>query len=542
MPIPTRRANEDTQDFISRCMDDPTMKQEYPDNNQRLAVCHSQVNANSDSKMSIHKDSAYILNNYELRTEYYMGREHIVAPVVLMVEGVHNGSQGPTLYTAEELSKFPDAWNGRPIPVYHPEDEYGPIPCNDPNVLQQQSVGHLFNVHFTDNKLKGEIWVDKERANNISPSVLSMLQNKEPIEVSTGVFTDPDPIQGQWQGETYMAIAHNLRPDHLALLPGERGACSWEDGCGVRANKEEGGANVPMKRTKQPGSVQTLSGGNQSVQKVHPLIQINQDYLSLANQIRSKLDGMDNDIKMYFLEELHDEFFIYSVRYNETGEREFYQRDYTVNDDEVEFGDVLQVEKQVEYVPVNLSENSKNGKDGENNEEKNGGVETMSEKKNEAVTKKVDELVANESTSFTEEDKAWLSNLTECQLKKLEPVVQETGNLEVNKEQAIQVLKDSLQSEDQFLNLLPDEMKDQFQHGLKLHKERRESMIKNITSNSDVYAEEELRNKNTDELEKLSKLVKPVGNYAGIGGSTVPTANSDVEPLTPTGVEIQADK
>lgn len=37
----------------------------------------------------------------------------------------------------------------------------------------------------------------------------------------------------------FKRIARNLNPDHLALLPGGTGACSWEDGCGVRANERK---------------------------------------------------------------------------------------------------------------------------------------------------------------------------------------------------------------------------------------------------------------------------------------------------------------
>ncbi len=40
MPIPKPKANESENDFISRCMGDSVMNEEYPDNDQRAAVCH----------------------------------------------------------------------------------------------------------------------------------------------------------------------------------------------------------------------------------------------------------------------------------------------------------------------------------------------------------------------------------------------------------------------------------------------------------------------------------------------------------------------
>lgn len=44
MPLPERNKGEKRDIFINRCMDDEVMKQEYPNNQQRLAVCNSQAN------------------------------------------------------------------------------------------------------------------------------------------------------------------------------------------------------------------------------------------------------------------------------------------------------------------------------------------------------------------------------------------------------------------------------------------------------------------------------------------------------------------
>jgi hypothetical protein len=43
MPIPEPKKNQNKQEFISECMSDETMKQEYPDGKQRTAVCLSQT-------------------------------------------------------------------------------------------------------------------------------------------------------------------------------------------------------------------------------------------------------------------------------------------------------------------------------------------------------------------------------------------------------------------------------------------------------------------------------------------------------------------
>ena len=43
MPIPKPKPNEDETTFMGRCMNDATMKEEFPDEVQRLAVCIQQV-------------------------------------------------------------------------------------------------------------------------------------------------------------------------------------------------------------------------------------------------------------------------------------------------------------------------------------------------------------------------------------------------------------------------------------------------------------------------------------------------------------------
>jgi hypothetical protein len=43
MPIPSRKDGEDRKQYLSRCMSDPTVSKEYPENDQRIAVCLSRA-------------------------------------------------------------------------------------------------------------------------------------------------------------------------------------------------------------------------------------------------------------------------------------------------------------------------------------------------------------------------------------------------------------------------------------------------------------------------------------------------------------------
>jgi hypothetical protein len=41
MPLPSPGSGEDRKGWLDRCMGEPVMNEEYPDNKQRYAVCNS---------------------------------------------------------------------------------------------------------------------------------------------------------------------------------------------------------------------------------------------------------------------------------------------------------------------------------------------------------------------------------------------------------------------------------------------------------------------------------------------------------------------
>lgn len=173
------------------------------------------------------------------RKEKLDGVEYLVAPVVMVKEQVLNGEFLP----AEEIEKSAVGWNGRPVVVYHPKDEGGrDTIANDPEVIPKYEVGRVYNAEYEPKttKLKAEVWIDISRAkrkNKDTKMALSMIENSEHLEVSTGyVVNDRVEEEGTFDGIEFNAIQKDILPDHLALLPEEIGACSWDDGAGVRNN------------------------------------------------------------------------------------------------------------------------------------------------------------------------------------------------------------------------------------------------------------------------------------------------------------------
>lgn len=170
-----------------------------------------------------------------VRREPFDGREHLVVPVVMIVDGVLNDA----LVTHEEYGRFVSAWDGRPVPVRHPQKNGQYVSANAVDVLQKTVIGQILNSRVESNKLKAEAWLDVEKAKRLGyGELISNLEAGKVIEVSTGYFSDEESKSGTFNGNSYSKIHRNLRPDHLALLPDEIGACSVENGCGTRVNKK----------------------------------------------------------------------------------------------------------------------------------------------------------------------------------------------------------------------------------------------------------------------------------------------------------------
>jgi len=372
-------------------------------------------------------------NNYEIRMETYMGRKHLIVPVVMMVEGVHCGSAGPLFHSIEELGKYPASWNGIPVSIQHPEQDGQYISANSPEVLERQTVGQVFNTFVDGNKLKAECWIDIERITAISPEAYSYLQNKRPLEVSIGVFSDDVPQEGDWNGEHYVAIATNHRPDHLALLPGGRGACSWADGAGIRINsKQKGGESLDTTQANE-NVVATIQ--NATIQQ--------------PTKYRRK-----DDVK---------------------------------------------VDKA-----------------------------------------KMDILV--QSGVFSDADQEWLAGLdaerfdklvTACTKKVETPQANEA---KVDIPTVIQALAEQFKTPEQYIQLMPEEMRDQMESGLKLHREQRQAVIDKIKA-LNVFSEEELQKKSLDELHKIARLIPTPRDYSLAGAKSVNTNAETEEVLLPLGLK-----
>lgn len=172
-----------------------------------------------------------ITNTVGRATRMNLGdRECVVAPVTLLVEGVLNGSRGPLYYPREEIKQNVIAWNGIPLTLGHPDLI---MSARTPEILSQYQLGVVLNAEYAYRKLTAQAWFDVVACNRIDKRIIAKLERGEPIEVSTGILTHNELVDGVYNNKAYIGIARNYRPDHLAVLLDEYGACSVDDGCGV---------------------------------------------------------------------------------------------------------------------------------------------------------------------------------------------------------------------------------------------------------------------------------------------------------------------
>lgn len=454
---------------------------------------------------------------YTVETRQHQGAAHLVIPVVMMVEGVHNGNHGPMYHSIDELGKFPAAWNGIPVVIDHPEIEGQNVSANDPDIIDQRTVGRVYNTKVVGQKLVAEAWINEERVRQLSATILATIQRRDKLEVSLGMFSEEEETSGTWNGETYESIARNHRPDHLALLPGGRGACSIEDGCGLGANNNN---------NKEGGNDVNELEFNKALKDFY-VSQLNTNeagYKELVDAARSKIDSMDSESSIHFLQEVFEDFLIYEVRLRIGGSKT-YKQNYEFKDGAVELkGNPEEVRKKVEYVALaegsGIERTISKNKLQSNEVIKKEDLKMAKEPCAPCIKQKIDDLIANSQGKYTEDDREMLETLSEALLDKIA--------------KPIEVVKE--------VNVLSEEDKAALATYKKQLKDKRDELINTIQTNlgKETWTDEVLGGMTDEVLEKVVLLVNkgPV-DYSLKGGSSGSGTVSKEEPLPPTGVKFK---
>lgn len=442
-----------------------------------------------------------------VRNDTLQGKEYLVVPAVMMVEGVHNGSQGSIYYSEEFLNKFPGVWNHKPAVVYHPTMNGKHVSACSREVLETSAVGILMNTKYEDSKLKTEVWLDKKKTELVDNRITEAIENNEVMEVSTGLYMEVNKEEGTWNNETYTAIAVNYYPDHLAILPDQIGACSVEDGAGLLRNQEneEKDTNIFAKLVSK---ISNLFGTNEMSQR---------DTQELLYQKLRKTKGKD----WYgYIEDTFSDYFVYF------DDGKMLKQDFNKTDSTIEFvGGPAEVTKQTNYTVINTKE-----------------IKTMDKEKF------VKELISNEKTSWTEDDKESLMAMNEKALEKLNPVENdEPETIEQPKETTGETEPETTtnMTMDEYLSKAPEQFKEVLNEGISAIEREKNQLIEKITKvEGTSFTANSLKTKPISELRDIASLIKeetkPVNNYRMYGnlkssetGETplsLPTFNSGKEP------------
>jgi len=437
--------------------------------------------------------------------------------MVMLVEGVHNGSAGSLYYPKDELGKTPQVWNHKPIVVYHPTLNGEGVSACDPDIINKRKVGMMMNTKFEKGKLKSEAWIERSRADAVDDRIMQAIDAKKVMELSTGLYIDVANEEGKWEKEDYTGIARNYRPDHLALLPDQIGACSIADGAGLCRNQS------------QPITKETLAQLELSYNSIQQM---------LATAIQQKLNFNAEKGPWIWIADVYSNFFIYEK------EGKFWRLGYTANDAGVSLSDEdpVEVKRVTEYRTI------KGEKVGNQNTE----TQIMKKQKLIAILMAHAVTAINGVTLSDNMPEDQLAKLTdehlENELKEVLKKAKETPKKEepkkedpkTNVDPAPVLKKDpetpKLATLQEYVNAAPLELREVLTSGLNTLAQKKAALVAEIVANkSNVFSKEYLESRPVQELEGIAALARvPAANTVALpyygGQAPTPTTINTLKP------------
>lgn len=460
-----------------------------------------------------------LLRGAELRTATHEDEEHIVIPVIALVEGVIHASNasGPELVLAEEFAKSVPLWGRRPVMLNHPTVDGVPVSANEPG--EGRRIGWVFNTRVDDKKLKMDAYLSEARAAKVgeeATSLLARLKDGETVEISVGVFVVSEQASGAHLGQPYTGIWREIGPDHLAMLPeGIAGACSVDMGCGAPRAASSGGGDVTIEKKTWRERFASL------IESFRPSQAEEQSDADLRSQIDAALRAVEPAYLGIDAVYPDSTRVVYAVAPED--EVVLYRRSYEAGDDGVTLADDREEVKPVmSYEPVNAAATD-NGSGGTT-------VEPTPVLEDTAlnIKERVKAIIASGKTCFKDEDAPVLEQLSEERLTALEERITEPEPVP----EPEPVTEPESLTEEQYLEQAPDSIKEIVaQHKTAQAKERGD-LVTQLSASQKVYTKEELEALPVAQLRKLSALtaVKP----RDFGGNTVPRAAAADDEGVPT--------
>ncbi|MFC3704485.1 hypothetical protein ACFOOL_06930 [Devosia honganensis] len=188
-----------------------------------------------------------VVNMAAVRKEKRNGRDVIIVPSATMPDNiVMNGSQGKVFYPADEIAKSFKQLERTPAPLGHPVINGKFVSAKDPEAIVRHFVGAWNeNVRQENGRVLVDKVIDVQVANSSEGgrAVLKAIEAGEPIHTSTGLLMQLEPVANNAK---YAKIARNMVFDHDAILLGEEGAATPEQGVGMLVNSAGQEEDIPV--------------------------------------------------------------------------------------------------------------------------------------------------------------------------------------------------------------------------------------------------------------------------------------------------------
>lgn len=179
-----------------------------------------------------------LANTKAVRKEKRNGRDVVIVPSATLPDDIiMNGIR----YPADEIGKSFAGLNRTPAPLGHPMINGKFVSARDPEGL---NIGYIGAWNENVRRENGRVFLDKvidvEVANRSQggKDVLAAIEKGEPVHTSTGLLANLEAVAN---ADDHKHIARNIEFDHDAILLGEVGAATPDQGVGmlVNANGEQ---------------------------------------------------------------------------------------------------------------------------------------------------------------------------------------------------------------------------------------------------------------------------------------------------------------
>jgi hypothetical protein len=174
-----------------------------------------------------------LANSAAIRKEKRNGRDVVIVPSATLPDNI---VMNDIMYPGDEIAKGYVSLNRTPAPLGHPMVNGVFVSASDPEGINLGWIGAWNeNVRRENGRVFLDKVIDVEIANRSEggKAVLSAIDKGEPIHTSTGLLAQLEAANGD---VPYSHIARDLVFDHDAILLGEKGAATPEQGVGIMVN------------------------------------------------------------------------------------------------------------------------------------------------------------------------------------------------------------------------------------------------------------------------------------------------------------------